>query len=116
MRDFLDWRHLSSPIPIVLGDHATIYATCIVTVFLRLPSSSACEHIVKLHDVLYVHIMGCNLLSVGKLSSSSYAINFTNGICQLVDKMSVVVASFKCQNGMYRLHCRVAEKIPKNIL
>ena len=117
---FIDWKRLRTPIPIILGNQLSIQAICIGTVILRLPenhvphSSHAPGHALNLENVLYAPGIGCNLLSVGRLTSStsfnSYKMTFGNGACHLIDKTGVSVSSCKQIGGMYKLQCRVVDK------
>ena len=108
LRDFVDWTRLPTPIPITLGNQSSIHATCIGTVVLKLPDS---KHALTLENVLYAPDFGCNLLSVGKLTTSNtYSMTFGGGVCQIVDKAGTAMASCKKVGGMYKLHCSVIDK------
>ena len=104
---FINWKRLRTPIPIVLGNQSTTQAICIGTSRLKLHSG----HALKLDNVLYAPGLGCNLLSVGKLtSSSSYHMTFRNGTCHLIDQSGISVSSCNRIDGMYKLHCHVDKK------
>ena len=59
--------------------------------------------------MLYAENIGCNLLSTGKFTHSSYKIVFMNGACKLI-KQGTTVASCEHHDGMYKLRCNVIEK------
>ena len=106
LRYFIDWKRLQKPIPITLGNQSSIQATCIGTIMLKLSTG----HTLKLQDALYAPDIGCNLLSVGKLTSGSCKMTFQSGICQVLDKTGACMSSCKRVNGMYKLHCQVMDK------
>ena len=76
LRYFIDWKHLQTPVPITLGNQSSIKATCIGTIVLKVTS-----YTLRIENVLYAPAIGCNLLSVGKLTSGPCKMTFQGGIC-----------------------------------
>ena len=62
---------LFEPIKIFIGDNQYIHATTRGTVFLSTLS-------LRLNSVLYIPILGSNLISVGKLTKEGFSIGFDN--------------------------------------
>ena len=77
LKYFVDWKRLHTLVPITLGNQSSIQATCIGTIMLKLPTG----HALRIQDVLYAPDIGCNVLSVGKLTSGAYKMTFQGGIC-----------------------------------
>ena len=107
LNNFLNWKRLSKPIQIRIGQNSTIPAICIGTILLQLNTG----HKLKLGNALYAPRLGCNLLSIGELiaPSSRYAINFDDEFCSLIDKTmsQKTIARCKPLHNMFHLQCRV---------
>lgn len=56
---FTQYKQLSRPIPIVMGNNSIVYATHSGTMLLPLPSTD-----LRLYNVLYAPDLGCDLLSI----------------------------------------------------
>ena len=79
---FVELRSLKEPLDVALGDGHTLEATGRGTVELETKQPDGSIRTCKLHDVLYVPKLSCNLFSVSKATKAGKTTRFSETGCQ----------------------------------
>ena len=70
--------------------------------YVHLPNGEKWSHIL-LKDVLYALLMKVTLISISRLTSTSYAALFHNQLCSIYTAQKNLVGSIPLVNGLYRI-------------
>ena len=100
---YCEYRELSTPQPVRLGDGRKVNAVGKGTVKFKVMSSSDNEVIFTLTDALHVPEMSCNLLSVRSVTDKGYKMSFHDNKCSIEGKDEKVIAEAQKKGNLLQL-------------
>ena len=102
---FVELRSLKKPLEVTLGDGCAVEATGQGTVVLEMASTSGKTSRCKLHEVLYVPDLSCNLLSVSKAAEAGKVVEFDEVSCRILDANRKLITAATRKGNLYYLNC-----------
>ena len=100
---YCEYRELSTPQPVKLGDGRKVNAMGKGTIKLKVMSSSDREVTFTLTETLHVPDMSCNLLSVRSITDKGYRMSFHEDRCSIESRDGKVIAEGQKKGNLFQL-------------
>ncbi len=102
---FENFRELTVPEKVGMGDGRTVDALGVGDVYLRMLVDARKPCMVPLSNVLYVPKLAGNLFSVKSVTARGYVVEFQGGACSIRRSSGRVRAAGSLVGNLYHLHC-----------